>query len=59
VSDIVDGRVEDVGGLLGWMHTAQRSAQVGLALIWLAAILTLWTGVDYFRKSIPLLKEPE
>jgi CDP-diacylglycerol--glycerol-3-phosphate 3-phosphatidyltransferase len=30
---------------------------VGLALIWLAAILTFLTGWDYFRKSLPFLKD--
>ena len=30
---------------------------VGLVLIWIAAILTLATGWDYFRKSLPYLKE--
>jgi CDP-diacylglycerol--glycerol-3-phosphate 3-phosphatidyltransferase len=28
---------------------------IGLALIWLAAILTLITGWDYFRKALPFL----
>ncbi|MEY4982612.1 MAG: CDP-diacylglycerol--glycerol-3-phosphate 3-phosphatidyltransferase [Pseudomonadota bacterium] len=30
---------------------------VGLALIWVAAILTLITGWDYFRKAMPFLKD--
>ncbi|NEX46098.1 CDP-diacylglycerol--glycerol-3-phosphate 3-phosphatidyltransferase [Pseudotabrizicola algicola] len=30
---------------------------VGLALIWVAAVLTLMTGWDYFRKSLPYLKD--
>ncbi|RGP38132.1 CDP-diacylglycerol--glycerol-3-phosphate 3-phosphatidyltransferase [Pseudotabrizicola alkalilacus] len=30
---------------------------VGLGLIWLAAILTMATGWDYFRKSLPYLKD--
>ena len=30
---------------------------VGLALIWLAAILTALTGWDYFSKSLPFLRE--
>lgn len=28
------------------------SEQIGLVLLWLAAGLTLWTGSDYFRKSL-------
>ncbi|NBE07069.1 CDP-diacylglycerol--glycerol-3-phosphate 3-phosphatidyltransferase [Paragemmobacter ruber] len=30
---------------------------VGLVLIWVAAILTLVTGWDYFRKSLPYLRD--
>lgn len=30
---------------------------IGLALIWLAAALTLMTGWDYFRKALPFLKD--
>jgi len=30
---------------------------VGLALIWVAAALTAMTGWEYFRKSLPYLKE--
>ncbi len=38
-----------LGGNLVW--------HAGLALIWLAAILTLITGWDYFRKARPLLRD--
>lgn len=30
---------------------------VGLVLIWVAAVLTLVTGWDYFRKSLPYLRD--
>jgi cardiolipin synthase len=30
---------------------------IGLGMIWIAAGLTLWTGLEYFRKSLPFLKE--
>jgi len=30
---------------------------IGLALTWLAAALTLWTGWDYLRKAMPHLKD--
>ncbi|MEM7296618.1 MAG: CDP-diacylglycerol--glycerol-3-phosphate 3-phosphatidyltransferase, partial [Pseudomonadota bacterium] len=30
----------------------------GLALLWLAAALTLITGLDYLRKAWPHLTEP-
>jgi CDP-diacylglycerol--glycerol-3-phosphate 3-phosphatidyltransferase len=33
--------------------------QVGLAMTWLAAVLTVITGWDYFRKALPHLREPQ
>jgi CDP-diacylglycerol--glycerol-3-phosphate 3-phosphatidyltransferase len=30
---------------------------VGVALLWVAGVLTLITGVDYFRKALPHLKD--
>lgn len=30
---------------------------VGIILLWVAAVLTLVTGIDYFRKALPYLKE--
>jgi len=34
------------------------SGRLGAALLWVAAVLTLVTGWDYFRKAMPFLKEP-
>lgn len=36
---------------------AAFATNVGLVLIWIAAILTMVTGWDYFRKSLPYLRE--
>ena len=33
------------------------SGQIGLALLWIAAVLTLLTGLDYFIKAKPFLRE--
>jgi CDP-diacylglycerol--glycerol-3-phosphate 3-phosphatidyltransferase len=33
------------------------AGRAGVTLLWLAAFLTLATGMDYFRKAIPYLKE--
>ncbi|WP_127902700.1 CDP-diacylglycerol--glycerol-3-phosphate 3-phosphatidyltransferase [Solirhodobacter olei] len=47
--------VEDEG--LAIKHWSASSAtQVGLVLIWIAAALTLVTGIDYFVKALPHLK---
>ncbi|MDA3857434.1 MAG: CDP-diacylglycerol--glycerol-3-phosphate 3-phosphatidyltransferase [Roseovarius sp.] len=59
VIDILDGREEDVHGLL-WKYTGMIWAgHAGVWLLWLAAALTLITGFDYFRKSIPHLKDTQ
>ncbi|MBR9652100.1 CDP-diacylglycerol--glycerol-3-phosphate 3-phosphatidyltransferase [Thalassovita aquimarina] len=57
VEDILAGREEDVVGL-GWkMRGMIWSANLGLVLLWVAALLTLITGYDYFRKALPHLKD--
>ncbi|MDT8326035.1 MAG: CDP-diacylglycerol--glycerol-3-phosphate 3-phosphatidyltransferase [Roseovarius sp.] len=59
VIGILDGREEDIHGL-HWKYTGMIWAgHVGLWLLWLAAALTLITGMDYFRKSVPFLKDTQ
>lgn len=41
----------------GGRDCAAYATNIGLVLIWIAAILTLVTGWDYFRKSLPFLKD--
>lgn len=41
----------------GTRGCSSYATMVGLALIWVAAMLTLATGWDYFRKSLPFLRE--
>ena len=36
---------------------AAFATNVGLVLIWIAAILTMVTGWDYFRKALPFLRD--
>ena len=36
---------------------AVMSWWIGVGLLWIAALLTLVTGWDYFRKALPHLKE--
>jgi CDP-diacylglycerol--glycerol-3-phosphate 3-phosphatidyltransferase len=56
VDGIMDGTIEDVVGLrwkeLGW----DLSSYGGIGLLWIAAFLTLITGLDYLRKAMPFLK---
>ena len=41
----------------GKQDCASYANVLGLVLIWIAAILTALTGLEYFRKSLPLLQE--
>lgn len=57
---IEHGRPPRVGetGLPWSTSWAALATQVGLVLMWVAAMLTAITGWDYFRKSLPYLKGP-
>ncbi len=57
VIGIVAGEVEDVFGLRWIIAGFDWSTYVGTWLLWIAAGLTLITGLDYFRKALPILKE--
>lgn len=57
VEQIMLGEIEDVNGLRGYFHGMVWSGRIGLWLLWLAGLLTLITGLDYFRKALPHLKE--
>lgn len=59
VEQILSGEVEDVNGLRGYFHATIWSGRVGLWLLWIAGLLTLITGWDYFRKAQPHLKEDD
>ncbi len=57
IAAVLDGRLEDMKGL-NWKYNGMIwTGHAGLWLLWLAAVMTLLTGVDYLRKSIPYLKE--
>jgi len=58
VDDILMGRVEDLQGLNWKLAGMNWTGRLGLWMLWLAAALTLITGVEYLRKAMPHLKEP-
>lgn len=45
------------GDLPTGLSMADMANHAGLALIWVAAILTALTGWDYFRKALPYLRD--
>ncbi len=57
VDAILTGQVEDVLGLQWKLEGMIWSGRIGLWLLWIAAALTLITGAEYFKKSIPYLKD--
>lgn len=57
VDAILTGQEEDLHGLRWKLTGMIWSGHVGLWLLWLAAALTLMTGIDYFRKAMPWLKD--
>jgi cardiolipin synthase (CMP-forming) len=56
-TQILEHAQEDTFGLLKAKQLSSWATIAGLILIWIAAALTLVTGWDYFRKSLPYLKE--
>ncbi|MGV6838650.1 MAG: CDP-diacylglycerol--glycerol-3-phosphate 3-phosphatidyltransferase [Planktomarina sp.] len=56
-SGILDGSIEDTQGLR-MAHMAWQVSMIGgLAMLWLAAALTVVTGMDYLRKAWVYLQE--
>lgn len=54
---ILDGEIEDRFGLRWIIPMFDWTVRIGIWLLWAAAVLTFITGFDYFRKSLPILKE--
>jgi len=57
VGAVLNGSDPDLYGLVWKYYGYVGSYYIGIALIWLAAILTAITGLDYFRKSLPYLQD--
>lgn len=57
VGQVLSGALQDELGLRNMYHGAIVTSQGGWLLLWIAAMLTLITGVDYFRKATPFLRD--
>jgi len=59
VRDVLNGVEDDLFGLR-WKYSGYVwSYNIGIILLWLAALLTAVTGLDYFRKALPFLREED
>ena len=56
-ADLVSQGLADPIRSCGTRGCSSYATLVGLVLIWIAAVLTMVTGWDYFRKSLPFLKD--
>ena len=56
-ADLVSQGLADPIRSCGTRGCSSYATLVGLVLIWIAAVLTLVTGWDYFRKSLPFLRD--
>ncbi len=54
---IFDGETPDDHGIIWKYGGVLYSWWIGILLLWAAMILTLITGLDYYRKSLPYLRE--
>lgn len=59
ISDVLEGRLPDDLGLVWKYYGMIWSWWIGVVLLWLAGILTLFTGWDYLSKAMPHLREAE
>lgn len=57
IDAIIEGEVPDQFGLVWKYYGMMISSFAGIILLWLAAVLTLITGYDYFRKALPYLRD--
>ncbi len=55
IDEVMAGQVPDEMHLGFWMGLNSWTSWVGMALIWIAAVLTVITGADYFLKARPHL----
>ena len=56
-AELVTAGLADPIRSCGVRGCSSYATMAGLALIWVAAILTFVTGWDYFRKALPFLKD--
>lgn len=56
---IIAGEIEDSFGLRWIMPLAEYSWNAALLTLWIATVLTVLSGIDYFLKALPYLRQDE
>lgn len=56
-ADSVSAGMADPIRACGKRDCASLAGDVGLVLMWIAALLTAMTGLEYFRKALPFLRD--
>ena len=56
IAGVLSGDIPDELGLIWKYNGMIWSWYIGISLLWVAAVLTVVTGWDYFRKAMPYLK---
>lgn len=55
--NVLNGQEVDELGLRTMFNGMVWTSYIGVGLLWIAAVLTMITGYDYFRKAAPFLKD--
>ncbi len=55
--NVLNGQEVDELGLRTMFKGMVWTSYIGVGLLWVAAVLTMITGYDYFRKAAPFLKD--
>ncbi|KPP86081.1 MAG: CDP-diacylglycerol--glycerol-3-phosphate 3-phosphatidyltransferase [Rhodobacteraceae bacterium HLUCCO07] len=59
IEAMISGATQDTQGLRWKYEGMVWAGNLGVVLLWFAALMTLATGWDYLRKSIPYLREDQ
>ncbi|QHQ35938.1 CDP-diacylglycerol--glycerol-3-phosphate 3-phosphatidyltransferase [Algicella marina] len=57
LASIMAGQAADEIGIMPTVWRFSVTQLIAIILIWLAALLTIVTGADYFRKALPFLRD--
>ena len=56
IAKIISNQLSDETNLMVYYSTAYYSYYIGITLLWIAMLLTIYTGIDYLNKAGPYLK---